>query len=122
MKKIIVYIFISIVLISCGNAINRDEITGCWEVAYIDTDGVKMRGGLYQMCFEENGELITQKKDGTEKVKAEWNFEEIDSTIVLHYAGSMPDTAKIIKMEDEELHLRIKKKATYITIYLRKEK
>lgn len=122
MRNYLQYILFAIILFSCGNAIDRDEITGCWNVAYIDTDGVKMKGGLYQMCFEENGVLVSQKKDGSEKVKAEWNFEESDSTIVLHYSGSMPDTAKIIKMEDEELHLRIKKKASYITLYLRKEK
>jgi hypothetical protein len=125
-NKVIFYsvVLIAFLITACGEAINRVEITGCWSVAYIDTDGVKVKAGEYQMCFEENGVLISERKNGKEKIKAEWNFEENDSTIVIHYKGSsMPDTAKIIKFEDgEEMHLRIKKMESYVTLYLRKEK
>jgi len=123
MNKFLYLVFIGLIFSSCGEPISRDEIAGCWTVAYIDTDGVKVKAGEYQMCFEENGVLISERKNGKEKVKAEWNFEESDSTIVIHYKNSsMPDTAKIIKFEEEEMHLRMKKMESYVTLYLRKEK
>lgn len=124
MNKFLYFIFIAFLFSSCGGGISRVEVTGCWTVAYIDTDGVKMKGGEYEMCFEENGSLISQKIGGTEKVTAEWNIEENDSLIILHYkGGSMPDTAKIIKFEaEEEMQLRMKKGESLITLYLRKEK
>lgn len=124
MKKII-YILLSIFIFnSCTSEMDQSQVEGCWTVAYIDTDGVKDKGGDYEMCFESNGVLISQKKDGTQKkIEVEWNLEEKDSTIVVHYSGkSMPDTMKISKLEDEEMHLQLKKKYSVITIYLRKEK
>jgi hypothetical protein len=123
-NKFFYLIFIALIFSSCGGSISRKEVTGCWTVAYIDTDGIKMKGGAYQMCFEENGILVSQKMDGSEKVNAEWNIEENDSLIVLHYSGgSMPDTAKIIKFEaGEEMQLKMKKGESLITLYLRKAK
>ncbi len=123
-KKLFYFAFTIFIFSSCGGSISKENITGCWTVAYIDTDGVKMKGGTYQMCFEENGVLISQKKDGTQKVKAEWNILENDSLIIFHYQGrSMPDTAKIIHFQaEEEMHLRMKKAESLITLYLRKEK
>lgn len=124
MNKFLYLILISFLFSSCGGGILREDITGCWTVSYIDTDGIKMKGGDYEMCFEENGTLISQKKGGTEKVNAEWNIEENDSLIILHYkGGSMPDTAKIIRFEiGEEMQLKMKKGESLITLYLRKEK
>ena len=86
-KKLFYFAFTIFIFSSCGGSISKENITGCWTVAYIDTDGVKMKGGVYQMCFEENGVLISQKKDGTQKVTAEWNILENDSLIIFHYQG-----------------------------------
>lgn len=108
---------------SCGTTVQREDVVGCWRVAYIDTDGIKIKDGNYKMCFEENGELVSQRNNGAEKITAEWNIEESDSTIVIHYEGrGMPDTMKVVKVEEEEMHLRVKKLHSYITLYLRKEK
>lgn len=123
-NKLFYFTLTIFILTSCGGSISKENVSGCWTVAYIDTDGVKMKGGVYQMCFEEGGVLVSQKKDGTEKVNAEWNILENDSLIILHYKGSsMPDTAKIIQFQaDEEMQLRMKKGQSLITLYLRKEK
>ena len=120
-KKLFYFAFTIFIFSSCGGSISKENITGCWTIAYIDTDGVKMKGGTYQMCFEENGVLITQKKDGTQKVKAEWNILEKDSLIIFHYqGGSMPDTAKIIKFQsEEEMHLKMNTRIIDITICVR---
>jgi len=119
--KIAIVLLLSIFFLSCGPTISKEDVAGCWTVAYIDTDGVKTMGDKYEMCFGDSGDLITRKKDGTQKVEAEWNMEEKDSTIIVHYQGrSFPDTLKIIKAESDEMHLLMKKGLSKITLYLRK--
>lgn len=123
MKKLIIILFPFIVLSSCGDKLNKEPIIGCWTVAYIDTDGVNAKAGDYQMCFEENDQFYSQRTDGKQKVKAEWILNEDDSTIIMHYEGkSISDTMRIKKLDEDDLHLQLKKRYSTITIYLRKRK
>lgn len=123
MKKIVSIFLLLIIISSCGNSLNKKPIIGCWTVAYIDTDGVNAKAGDYQMCFEENDQFYSQRTDGKQKVKAEWILNEDDSTIIMHYEGkSISDTMRIKKLDEDDLHLQLKKKYSTITIYLRKRK
>ncbi len=109
-------------LFSCGSSIQDEDILGCWELTYIDTDGVKMKAGNYSICFNEDGTLVQQRYDGTEKIAADWSLEEEDSLIIFHYEDRKPDTFNIIKSDKRELHIRKKIKLSKVTLYLRKQK
>lgn len=123
MNKIISSLILVLILSSCGGSLNKEPITGCWTVAYIDTDGVNAKAGDYQMCFEENDKFYSQRADGKQKVNAEWMLNEEDSTIIIHYEGkSVSDTMRIKKIDEDDLHLQLKKKYSTITLYLRKRK
>lgn len=123
MKKIVLILFPVLFLASCGGGLKKEPIIGCWTVAFIDTDGINAKAGDYQMCFEENDQFYSQRTDGEQKVKAEWMLNEEDSTIIMHYEGkSNPDTLRIKKIDEDDLHLQLKKKYSTITLYLRKRK
>lgn len=121
MRKLFFIGIATIFLTACGNELNKKSILGCWTVAYIDTDGVKAKAGDYKMCFEDNDQFTSQRKDGKQKVNAEWILNESDSTIIMHYEGkSVSDTMRIKKLDEDDLHLQLKKKYSVITLYLRK--
>lgn len=119
--KLFFSILISLFLFSCGSSIQEENILGCWELTYIDTDGVKMKAGNYTICFKDDGSLVQQRVDGKEKITADWSLEDEDSLLIFHYEDRKPDTFKITKTDKRELHIQKKIKYSKVTLFLRKQ-
>lgn len=122
MKKFL-YISFLFTLFSCAEeGVDEEKIIGCWRVEYIDTDGVKLKSGKYAICLEKDGTMIQQHINGKEKIVCEWSLESKDSLLIVHFPGRKPDTMKIIKSDDRDLHIQRRIQESEVTMYLRKQK